>query len=330
MTNNAKIVSHFLAVCLESTGFQPQSGGLVDAEHEVHVLDSLADGALQQVVDAGGDEQLLTVLLDMYQRLVSVHHLFQVNGLVAVVGEGGILVEVLVGLDDVLYRGGCLDDGRTEDAAGEVATIGDEVDVGIEIALHLLQRLTNLGDVLVLEGLVDAQVGHAPREVGSGTWLLAGTRRACDGVDGNVVLEQVQVSCRQQSNLDGGGEAAGIGHMLCLHNLFLIYFWQAIDIVMIALDAEVLCQVDNLHVGGDGVLAEESLTLAVSEAEEDDVDLLERHLVGKPQIGIANESLVYVADEIASVTLGVGKHNLCLWMVQQQSDEFSTSIACRT
>ena len=56
MTDNAKIVSHFLAVCLESAGFQPQSCGLVDAEHEVHVLDGLADGSLQQVVDGRGDE----------------------------------------------------------------------------------------------------------------------------------------------------------------------------------------------------------------------------------------------------------------------------------
>ena len=54
-------------------------------------------------------------------------------------GEGGIAVEILIGLDDILHRGGCLDDGRTEDASGEVAAIGDEVDIGIEIALHLLQ-----------------------------------------------------------------------------------------------------------------------------------------------------------------------------------------------
>ena len=57
---------------------------------------------------------------------------------------------------------------------------------------------------------------------------------------------------------------------------------------------EVLCQVDNLDVGRDGVFLEESLTLAVSEAEEDNVNLVKRHLVGKRQIGIANQSLMDV------------------------------------
>ena len=86
----------------------------------------------------------------MYQGLVGVHHLLQVDGLVAVVGEGGILIELLVGLDDILNGSNGLDDGGTEDATCKVATIRDEVDVGIKIALYLLQRLANLSDMLVL------------------------------------------------------------------------------------------------------------------------------------------------------------------------------------
>ena len=94
----------------------------------------------------------------MYQCLVGVYHLLQVDGLVTVVGEGSISIEVLVGLDDIFYRGRCLDDCCTEDTTSKVTTIGDEVDIGIEVALYLLQALTDLCDVLVLEGLVDAQV----------------------------------------------------------------------------------------------------------------------------------------------------------------------------
>ena len=74
----------------------------------------------------------------MYQGLVGVYHLLQVDGFVAVVGEGSISIEVLIGFDDIFYWGWCLDDGCAEDASGEVATIGDEVDVGIEITLDLL------------------------------------------------------------------------------------------------------------------------------------------------------------------------------------------------
>ena len=92
----------------------------------------------------------------MYKCLVGVNYLLKVDRLVAVVGKGCILIEVLVCLDYILNRCRGLDDCCTEDAAGKVAAIGDEVDVGVEIALNLLQTLTNLGNVLMLEGLVDA------------------------------------------------------------------------------------------------------------------------------------------------------------------------------
>ena len=98
----------------------------------------------------------------MYQCLVSIHHLFQVNGLVAIVGEGSICIEILVGLDDILNRGWCFDDGCTENAAGEITTIGDEVDVSIQITLYLFQALADLCDMLMLKRLVDAEVVVAP------------------------------------------------------------------------------------------------------------------------------------------------------------------------
>ena len=70
---------------------------------------------------------------------------------------------------------------------------------------QLVERLGNLVQMLVREELIDRHIVVAPREMGGSTWLLTRARRTRDGVDGNVVLEQVQVSGRQQSNLDGGG-----------------------------------------------------------------------------------------------------------------------------
>jgi len=96
------------------------------------------------------------------KTFVGIHHLLQVERLVAVVGEGGLAVEVLIGLDNLIGIGLGADDLRTEDAAGEVAAIGDEVDVDIERALCLYQRLTDLCQMLVSEGLVDAEVVVAP------------------------------------------------------------------------------------------------------------------------------------------------------------------------
>ena len=45
---------------------------------------------------------------------------------------------------------------------------------------------------------------------------------------------------RQQSQLYSRGKTARIGHMLRLLDVLLIDFWQTIDIVVGALDAEVL------------------------------------------------------------------------------------------
>ena len=132
----------------------------------------------------------------MYKGLVGIDNLLQVNTLVCIVCESSILIKLLVSLYDVLNRGFGLDDRCTEDATSEITTIGDEIDVGIEIALYLLQRLANLGNVLVLEGLVDAQVVVSPREVGCGSWLLACTCRTGDSVDCNILLQQIQVGGR--------------------------------------------------------------------------------------------------------------------------------------
>ena len=48
---------------------------------------------------------------------------------------------------------------------------------------------------------------------------------------------------------------------------------------------------------------EELFALAVTEAEENDVDLIKGHFVSKLEVGVANESFMYVADQIAGITL---------------------------
>ncbi len=91
--------------------------------------------------------------------------------------------------------------------------------------------------------------------------------------------------------------------MLRLLNLFLVNLGQAIDVVVVALDAEVLRQVDDFYFCGNGMLLEECLTLPMAEAEEYHIDLVERHLVGELQIGIANQTFVHITHQIACVAL---------------------------
>ena len=89
----------------------------------------------------------------MHQGLVGVYHLLQVDGLIAVVSESGIMIELFVGFDNVGLRSLGADNGSTEDATGKIATIRDEVDVGIEVALHLFDALFDFCQMLVSESL---------------------------------------------------------------------------------------------------------------------------------------------------------------------------------
>ncbi len=74
--------------------FQTEAGGLVDAEHEVHVLHGLTDGTFQEVVDTGGDKQLVVEGIDVDETFVGIHHLLEVERL----GHNGVTsVSVLKG-----------------------------------------------------------------------------------------------------------------------------------------------------------------------------------------------------------------------------------------
>ena len=98
----------------------------------------------------------------MNQALVGVHHLLQIDSLIHIVGELGILIELFVTCHDFLDRLIGLHYFCCKDTTGEVATVRDEVDGCIEITLCLLQTLTNLWHVLMVECLVDAHVVVAP------------------------------------------------------------------------------------------------------------------------------------------------------------------------
>ena len=272
----------------------------------------------------------------MDETLVGVDHLLQVDRFVDVVGEGRVAVEVLVGCHDVFNRSVGLHNLSGKDATGEIAAIRDEVDRCLELSvarklLHLTQTLAYLRHMLVLEGLVNAHVVVAPREVGGGARLLSGTRRTRNGIHRNVVGEQAELGGGQQSQLYARGEATGISHMLRLGYGFAIDFGQTVYVVVaLALKAEVLRKVDYLDVGRYLVLLKERLALAVAEAEEHHIDLVERHIGTELQVGFAIQALMHVGYKIAGIALAVGKHYLRLGMIDEQAYEFASCVACRS
>ena len=313
---------------LKSTRLQPQSYRLFEVEHQVHVVDGLAAGTLQQVVDARDDEQLVAVLLQVDEALVGVDYLLQVDVLVHDVRERILGIVFFVHAADLLecYLG--LYDNGGEDAAGEVTTIGDEVDFGVEAVLELAERLLDFGHVLVLEGLVDADVVVAPAEVARGARLDARACAACDGVHHDVVVQHQVLGQGEKAQLDAGGKAAGVGHVLGRAGGAAVQLGQAVDeVVIVALEAVVHREVDDLQVFGYVVALEELARVAVGGAEEEHIDLVQRELVGEGQVCLAIEAFVYVGYLVAGVARAVDEDDFRLRVVQEQADELARRVA---
>ena len=66
----------------------------------------------------------------MYQALVGVNYLLEVDRLVDIMGEWSIMIEVLVGCNNVVDRKFGLYNLSGKDATGKVATIRNKVDRG--------------------------------------------------------------------------------------------------------------------------------------------------------------------------------------------------------
>ena len=69
---------------------------------------------------------------------------------------------------------------------------------------------------------------------------------------------------------------------------------------------------------------------AVSEAEEQHIDLIERHLGSELQVTIPVESFVHVGDQVAGITFAVDENNLGIRMIHEQANEFACRVSRAT
>ena len=132
-----------------------QTDGLLQAKQQIHIMHCLSACAFQQVINHRDDQQLVVDTLQMDQALIGVDHLLQVGILIGHERKVMIVVILLVKasyLGDVLVA---IQVHRRKDTAREVATHRDEIELMREIALQLLQALVDLGQMLMLERLVD-------------------------------------------------------------------------------------------------------------------------------------------------------------------------------
>ena len=89
-------------------------------------MDCLSAGTFQEVVDAGNDKQLVTVLLQVDEAFIGIHHLFQVNVLFHDKCKGIFGVVFFVHTDDFFQSHFGLYYDGSEDTAREVTPVGDK------------------------------------------------------------------------------------------------------------------------------------------------------------------------------------------------------------
>ena len=131
---------------------------------------------------------------------------------------------------------------------------------------------------------------------------------------------------RQQRQLDRRGEITRIGDALRRADAVAVQLRKSVD-EAVALVAEVLREVDDLHAGGNVVRFEPFAALAVRRTEEQDVDRREVAGVGEAQFGVALQSAVHVGDAVARIAGAVDEGEPDLRMVYQEADQFAGGVA---
>ena len=109
-----------------------------------------------------------------------------------------------------------------------------------------------------------------------------------------------------------------------------VNFWKSIREVVVSNESKILSQVDDFHVGRNLMLADEDLALAMTKAEEDDVNLIPGHLAGEAKIRLTHQTFMDIAHQIPCIALAVSKDNLRGRMIEQYPDQFAASIAGST
>ncbi len=99
-----------------------------------------------------------------------------------------------------------------------------------------------------------------------------------------------------------------------------VEFGQTVYIIIVlSSQSEVLRQVDDTHIGRNIMVVEELRTLAVTEAEEDDVHLVKRQPVGKTKVGLTEQSGMNIGNEIAGVALAIDEDDFCFRVIEQKA-----------
>ena len=81
-------------------------------------------------------------------------------------------------------------------------------------------------------------------------------------------------------------------------------------------EAEVLCQVNNTHIGRNLIFCKELCALAMAHAKEQHIDAFQGQAIGELHIRLAEQPFVDVRQKILGIAGAVHKGNLRFGVVQ--------------
>ena len=213
----------------------------------------------------------------MYQALISINDLFQVNVLVYDVYKGVFCIIFFIHTNDFFQCYFGFDYQRCKDTTGEISTVWNEVDLRIETVLQLFQRLLDFRNMLVLECFVHTHIVVSPTEMTGSTRFHSGSRTSCNGIYHYIIRQHQILGKRKQTKLDAGCKTAGVGYVLRRTSGAAVQFRQTVDkVVVVTFDTVVHGEVDNLQVFRYIVTFHEFLCISVGGTEEKNVDFVQR------------------------------------------------------
>ena len=236
-------------------------------------------------------------------------------------GEGRIGIEGLVQGRHFLQGEGAGGFRDSEDAAGEIAPDGDEMQVVPDT-----QVAADLRQVLVREDFIGGQVVVPPAEVRRGSGLDAGAGGTGDRLHMDIAPEKTGLRQRQERQLDGGREAARIGHLLRPGDPVPVQFRKTVHIA-VGFVPEILGQVHDLESRRAGMLLPEGAALSMGRTQEEDVDPFQVDDVGEGEVRVAHEAGVVFRHGLSRLAFRMDPGNFGRRMVHQQPDQFAGGVA---
>ena len=248
-----------------------------ETKDQVHVLDCLAGGSLDQIVDCRDDDGAAVGLLGKSDiAIVGVANGMKIGHLAGGVNadEGFVRIGILIDLVDAVWveiQGCSAEVNGFEDAAIN----GDQLSGEAELGFFEIGILKDFGDVAVVEERVGREVFGDLAEGGLLAGLTASAGDATLGIANytGVEMDGTGVDERPDRQIGGGGVAAGVGNEAGVLDGVAIELGQTVGgflkkgrggvrffvpagVVFGSAEAESAGQIDDLGSGGKEICGE--------------------------------------------------------------------------